>query len=526
LPRSEIPVGKSTRLAQIPGGDMKCTSARARLSLRFLLGLVGLPLAAGSLGAAPAEEYQARVFTNASGQTLPYRLLVPKDYDAQQTYPLVIFLHGAGERGTNNVAQLIHGTGLFIKPEVRERFPCFVLAPQCPPNQSWAGRRRDGSETNRPAQPAAPMQLTLAVADALGREFRLDTNRLYLTGLSMGGYGTWDCITRDPARFAAAAPICGGGDPKAVTPAVAKVPVWAFHAENDPTVKVEQTRAMVLALREAGGHPKYFEYFGLGHNSWGQAYSEPELLPWMFAQRRGQLDTYTLKTPAPEPPPVARFPDDSAFPGQGPIRKWDWFRNLWSERRLAWWNSRERDRGAVVFLGDSITQGWGSLAQDFPDFKVANRGISGDVTRGVLYRLKEDVLDLDPKAVVLLIGTNDLEDQGEPEVIAENTRAILAACKARHPTMPVIVCKVMPSQASKNRPADKIRKLNALVDDLVKADPQFIRCDSWSIFANDQGDARPEDFPDLLHPNAAGFAKWAEALRPLFAKLNLGKASQ
>jgi len=95
----------------------------------------------------------------------------------------------------------------------------------------------------------------------------------------------------------------------------------------------------------------------------------------------------------------------------------DWFRALWRERRLKWWNDRERDQGAVVFLGDSITQGWASLAKDFPDLKVANRGISGDVTRGVLYRLKEDVLDLNPAAVVLLIGTNDLEDGGEPELM-------------------------------------------------------------------------------------------------------------
>jgi lysophospholipase L1-like esterase len=141
----------------------------------------------------------------------------------------------------------------------------------------------------------------------------------------------------------------------------------------------------------------------------------------------------------------------------------------------------------------------------------------------VLCRLKDDVLDLNPKAVVLLIGTNDLEDGGEPETIAENVRAILTACKARHPQMPIVVCKVMPSHASKSRPADKIRRLNALVDDIVKADSQLIRCDSWSIFADDQGNAKPEDFPDLLHPNAAGYTKWAEALRPIVAKLNLGK---
>jgi lysophospholipase L1-like esterase len=220
---------------------------------------------------------------------------------------------------------------------------------------------------------------------------------------------------------------------------------------------------------------------------------------------------------------VAKFPDDSAFPGKGPLRKADWFKKTWRDRRLMAWNNREKDQNAVVFLGDSITQGWNSLAKDFPNLKVANRGISGDLTRGVLYRLKEDVLDLNPVAVVLLIGTNDLEDQSEPETIAENVKAILAALKAHNSKMPVIVCKVMPSDASKNRPAEKIKKLNALVDELIKGDPQFIRCDTCSIFANADGNAKKEEFPDLLHPNAAGYAKFAEALRPILEKLNLAR---
>ena len=222
-------------------------------------------------------------------------------------------------------------------------------------------------------------------------------------------------------------------------------------------------------------------------------------------------------------PAVARFPEDAAFPGVGPIRKFDWFKQLYCERRLKWWLNREQDKGAVVFLGDSITQGWGNLGKAFPGLKTANRGISGDVTRGVLYRLKEDVLDLNPAAVVLLIGTNDLEEKGEPEVIASNVKLILAALKAHNPKMPVIVCRVMPSDPSKSRPADKIQQINALVDELVKADPQFISCDTYSIFANEQGNATKAEFPDLLHPNGAGYEKWAAALKPIFAKLHLGK---
>jgi lysophospholipase L1-like esterase/poly(3-hydroxybutyrate) depolymerase len=493
-----------------------------------LVGRLFLGFAYGSLllqlqPAAGAADFIPRVYTNAAGQTLPYRLLEPRDYDAAKRYPLVLFFHGAGERGTNNQAQLVHGTRLFTKPENRARFAAFVVAPQCPENQQWVDMPWGADSGVRPENPSVAMALAIEILDATVKEFSVDTNRLYVTGLSMGGYGTWDCLTRFPERFAAAVPVCGGGDEKTVSPTVARVSVWTFHSDDDGTVKVKRTRNMVAAMRAAGGAPKYFEYWGLGHASWDRAYSEPELLPWMFAQRLGLPDTYTLTNKPPELPFVARFPDDSAFPGQGPIRKWDWFRNLWHERRLAWWNSREKDHGAVVFLGDSITQGWGSLREDFPNLKVANRGISGDLTRGVLYRLKEDVLDLDPKAVVLLIGTNDLEDGGDPETIAQNMKLILARLKAHNPKMPVVVCKVMPSSEKMRRPADKIRKVNALVDDLVKGDPQFIRCDTWTIFANEQADARKEEFPDLLHPNAAGYAKFAEALRPVLTTLGTGR---
>lgn len=480
--------------------------------------LAGLLLLAPVL---PAQEFRARVHTNAAGGTLPYRLLTPQDYQATRKYPLVLFFHGAGERGTDNQAQLKHGTKLFLKSENRAQFPCFVLVPQCPANQQWVDMPWGADSGTRPEQPSAAMKLALEALDRVIAEFSVDTNRLYVTGLSMGGYATWDCLTRFPQRFAAAAPVCGGGDEKTVTAAAARVPVWAFHSEDDGVVKVRRTRNMVQAMRDAGGQPKYFEYFFLGHGSWDKAYSESELLSWMFSQRLGQTDTYVLKTPVPELPAVARFPDDSAFPGQGPIRKMDWFRKLWSQRRYQWWQEREKDQGAVVFLGDSITQGWGSLAQDFPGLKVANRGISGDVTRGVLCRLKEDVLDLHPRAVVLLIGTNDLEENAQPEVIAENVKAILAACQKHNAQMPVIVCQVMPSSATKKRPADKIRQINALVDDVVKGNPKFIRCDSYSIFANADGDAKKEEFPDLLHPNAAGYAKWTAQLRPIFEQLNL-----
>lgn len=213
---------------------------------------------------------------------------------------------------------------------------------------------------------------------------------------------------------------------------------------------------------------------------------------------------------------------DEGLPGAGPIRRYDWFRKLWVERRAGWAKHVQQDREAVVFLGDSITQGWGEdMGGSFAGMKVANRGISGDTTRGVLIRLDDDVIALKPRVVVLLIGTNDLEEQADPEVIAGNLKLILAKLKAYDAKMPIVLCQVFPSSETKKRPAEKIRKLNQLYAAAVKGDTQITLVDTWALFANTQGDAKVEEFPDLLHPNTAGYAKWAAGLRPIFATLGL-----
>lgn len=211
---------------------------------------------------------------------------------------------------------------------------------------------------------------------------------------------------------------------------------------------------------------------------------------------------------------------DEGLPGTGPIRRYDWFRKLWKDKRTGWSKRVQQDQGALVFLGDSITQGWGDdFSHWFPEIKIANRGISGDTSRGVLIRLKEDVLSLDPPLIVLLIGTNDLEEKAEPETIAANVKLILAEFAKHNPSMPVILCEVFPSSASKSRPADKIKKLNQLLANGVKGNTQVILLETWPLFADAQGDAIQAEFPDLLHPNAAGYAKWAAALRPVFATI-------
>ncbi|MDZ4689062.1 MAG: GDSL-type esterase/lipase family protein [Planctomycetaceae bacterium] len=211
---------------------------------------------------------------------------------------------------------------------------------------------------------------------------------------------------------------------------------------------------------------------------------------------------------------------DDGLPGAGPIRRYDWFRDLWTQRRSAWQKRVQQDQKTLVLLGDSITQGWeADFTASFPGVKVANRGISGDTTRGMLLRLKEDVLSLNPKGIVLLMGTNDLEERAEPETIAGNFKLIVAAIKEHNPKVPIIVCQVMPSSETKQRPADKIKKINELYAAAVKGDPQITLVETWTLFANEQGDAKAEEFPDLLHPNKAGYAKWAAAIRPILATL-------
>jgi lysophospholipase L1-like esterase/dienelactone hydrolase len=463
-----------------------------------------------------ADEYQTRTFSGADGATLGYRLLTPKDYDAAKKYPLVLVLHGAGERGTDNAAQLKYGAPLFLKPEVRDKYPCFVVVPQCPPDQTWSAVKGWTGPNAFEETPTAPMKLVLGALDGLLKEFSVDQDRLYVTGLSMGGYGTWDLLTRQPGRWAAAAPICGGGDVARIAPAKG-VAIWAFHGVIDPTVPVVRSREMIAALEAAGGRPLYSEYPYVKHDSWNVAYAEPELLPWMFAQKRGSVVSWEqVAGPFAQPP-------SNLCPGAGPMQSGTWFRGLWKGRREQWAKMTTSEAGSIVFFGDSITQGWGSLAADFAGLKVSNRGISGDTTRGLRARLQGDVLDLHPKAVSILIGTNDLDQGAEPDVVVENLKAIVTAMHAANASMPVVINKVMPRGPKAGLYPDKIRQLNALYEEAFKNDAHVTFCDTWTLFDDGNGSCKKEEFPDMLHPNAGGYAKWTAALRPIFDQLGLAK---
>lgn len=259
------------------------------------------------------------------------------------------------------------------------------------------------------------------------------------------------------------------------------------------------------------------------HRRWSFILAAALALPLVPAATRAADAQAPAQTQAPE----SRFAipaTNDGLPGAGPIRRYDWFSKLWVARRTAWASQVRQDQGALVFLGDSITQGWGDVGSSFPGVKVANRGISGDTTRGVLIRLEEDVLSLNPRGVVLLIGTNDLEEKAEPEVAAANMKLIIAAMRKHNPSMPVVLCMVFPSSASKSRPADKIRRMNALYREAAADQPQVTVLDTWSLFADVHGDAKEAEMPDLLHPNIVGYARWAEALRPVLETVGLAPA--
>jgi predicted peptidase len=217
-------------------------------------------------------------------EELPYRLLKPANPEAKKRFPLVIFMHGAGERGADNEAQIKHIYPLFLDADNRSKYPCYVLAPQCPQNSMWASFDRGGNGLRAKRNPTPPMRLLIELIDRIAKEFPVDPSSIYVTGVSMGGFGTWDLIARFPERFAAAIPVCGGGDTSAAKQ-IKHIPVWAFHGALDEVVYPVQSRVMIKAMQDAGGAPGYTEYPDVEHDSWVYAYQEPYLLPWLFSQK-------------------------------------------------------------------------------------------------------------------------------------------------------------------------------------------------------------------------------------------------
>lgn len=244
-------------------------------------------------GIAQADLFEKQYFVQGE-DTLPLRILTPMNFSFQKKYPIVIVLHGSGERGNDNEKQLVWGSSLFLDSANRVNFPAIVVFPQCPEGQWWSPLNRKNEVNDSlgtyhvvSSLPATkPMQLLLQFLNNLITSGRVDPKRVYVGGLSMGGMGTFDLITRRPNLVAAAFPICGAGDPASIYKVRKTLPLWIFHGAADESVPVAQSRLMVNLLSNQTPPVKYSEYPGVGHDSWKNAFSEPELLPWLFAQRK------------------------------------------------------------------------------------------------------------------------------------------------------------------------------------------------------------------------------------------------
>ena len=238
---------------------------------------------------AQVDRFNAQQYVNQEGDTLNYRIAYP-DFSGSQSYPLLIFLHGAGERGDDNVSQLKWGVQNFVTDQWMKTYKAIVIAPQSPAGVTWSNFQGQFRQDGRPLvlgdEPSKPLKMTMEVVDQIIENFNVDENRIYITGMSMGAFGTWDALARWPDRFAAALPVCGGGAPSTAD-RFAHIPIWATHGADDPTVPAVMSRQMIQALQEAGGQPGYTEYPGVGHFAWLQTYDDQYIIDWLFSQRKG-----------------------------------------------------------------------------------------------------------------------------------------------------------------------------------------------------------------------------------------------
>ncbi|MBW8685073.1 carboxylesterase family protein [Chitinophaga rhizophila] len=260
---------------------------------RVLLLLFFCPLFAMAQTIPDYSAFSYEVFSH-NGDSLRYRMLLPEGYDAHKAYPLIMFLHGSGERGADNAAQLVHGGKLFLKDSVRKGFPAIVIFPQCPADSMWStmivkrdasGKAIDRSFSDATDKQATPGALVMMLTDSLVKAGKADSKRLYLGGLSLGAIGTFDILARYPDTWAAAFPICGVGNVDNAAK-FSKVPMWIFHGAADNVVLPAGSRNYYEALKKLKADVKYTEYPGVGHNSWDNAFAEPQLLPWLFSHKK------------------------------------------------------------------------------------------------------------------------------------------------------------------------------------------------------------------------------------------------
>lgn len=254
--------------------------------------VVGIILLMSNGAVAQQQElYEAKMFIN-NTDTLNYRIMYPKDFSEDKQYPLVLFLHGAGERGSNNASQLVHGSNLFANEKHRDSFPAIVIFPQCPQDDYWANASVD--RTTRPltlkfpsgGEPTKALSLVMKLMDDMVAKSFVTKQQVYVGGLSMGGMGTFEMLYRKPDMFTAAFAICGGGNTEAAEAYATTIDLWIFHGAKDDVVVPQLSIDMVSAILKYGGTPNFTLYADDNHNSWDSTFAEPKLLPWLFSKSK------------------------------------------------------------------------------------------------------------------------------------------------------------------------------------------------------------------------------------------------
>lgn len=238
---------------------------------------------------AQQSDYVAKEFINIKGDTLLYRQLLPETMSDDRKYPLVLFLHGAGERGSDNFSQLQHGSMQFTNPVNVDNNPSFVIFPQCPQDMYWAPSKRPQEFTNEffPIDPpiSEPLGLVEELLEHVILEYPIDTNRIYIIGLSMGAMGTYDMVIRNPNKFAAAVAICGGVNTQRLREITTETKFRLFHGDSDSVVPVHSSRDAYIALKQTGKDVEYIEFPGINHGSWDPAFNQHDFLSWIYNKK-------------------------------------------------------------------------------------------------------------------------------------------------------------------------------------------------------------------------------------------------
>lgn len=443
------------------------------------------------------------------GKTLHYRILKPVDFDETKKYPLHLFLHGAGERGDDNESQLVHGSALFIKEN--KKHPAIVIFPQCPADDYWAQTkvtRDEIAQSNtfsfpKDSEPGWAMSAVMSLLDEMTQESYIDNSRIYLGGLSMGGMGTFELLARRPDTFAAATAICGGGNIENVAIWAEKTPMWIFHGDADRVVPSFYSKAIFEAMLKKGVEPKFSLYKNTGHDSWTNAFAEADYFDWIYSHQKEvpQEETQQVWNPFDEEALLAKYKDANE-------------------------SQKTKDNSqSIVFMGDSITEGWPGTSPEFwqahPEF--LNRGYSGHTTSQMVLRFRQEVIDLKPKTVFILAGTNDIAGNTgvtSLETIANNIFTM--ADLAQKHNIKVIIASVLPVYdyvwKPGLEPAGKIVRLNGMLEAFAKAN-NHLYLDFHTPMKDNRDGLQDAYTYDMVHCTAEGYHKMEEILTE-FLRLN------